>query len=366
CQVVLDDESVGPSIQTVVTANAPFTGSFLPAFPLSGFDGENPNGNWTISVQDFFSSDTGVLRAFSVVVTSQATGDVTSAKTVAGDFAEGGTVTYTVTNANNGNSTVADNPGDEFTDVLPAGLSLVSASATSGTAVATIGTNTVTWNGSLAPASSVTLTITATVNAGTQNQVISNQGSVSFDSDIDGTNDASGLSDDPAVGGASDPTSLTVGNITPTVTIVQAVGQADPTTAQPVHFTATFSEVVTGFDQTDVVVSGAVGATTVVVTGAGPVYDVAVSGALGFGAITVSIPAGAAVDNTDTPNLASTSSDDTVTLAPVPTTTTTTLPRGLPATGSKGSGLPLGVGIAALLAGGGMVLASRRRLHHSN
>ena len=68
-----------------------------------------------------------------------------------GTFQVGGTVTYTVVLTNNGTGNQADNAGNEFTDVLPAGLTLVSATATSGTAVATVGTNTVTWNGSLAP-----------------------------------------------------------------------------------------------------------------------------------------------------------------------------------------------------------------------
>ena len=43
-----------------------------------------------------------------------------------------------------------NNAGNEFIDVLPASLTLVSASATSGTAVANVGTNTVTWNGAIA------------------------------------------------------------------------------------------------------------------------------------------------------------------------------------------------------------------------
>ena len=68
CQVVLDDDAGAVSIQTAVTANAPFTGTWAPANPLSGFDGQNPNGNWTVSVQDFFSSDTGTLRAVSIII----------------------------------------------------------------------------------------------------------------------------------------------------------------------------------------------------------------------------------------------------------------------------------------------------------
>src|SRR5205823_5955037 len=42
----------------------------------------------------------------------------------------------------------------------------------------------------------------------------------------------------------------------PTVTVEQAVGQADPTHTSPIHFTATFSEPVTGFTDSDVSLGG--------------------------------------------------------------------------------------------------------------
>jgi len=45
------------------------------------------------------------------------------------------TATYTVVLSNSSTFAQQDNPGNEFIDVLPAGLTLVSASATSGTAV---------------------------------------------------------------------------------------------------------------------------------------------------------------------------------------------------------------------------------------
>ena len=54
-----------------------------------------------------------------------------------GTFSVGGTVTYTVTLTNTGTGAQADNAGNEFTDTLPAALTLVSATATSGTAAAT-------------------------------------------------------------------------------------------------------------------------------------------------------------------------------------------------------------------------------------
>src|SRR6185436_7455536 len=141
---------------------------------------------------------------------------VSATKSASGQFFPGGTVTYTVVLSNTGAHAQADNPGNEFTDVLPAQLTLVSATATSGTAVATTATNTVTWNGSIAAGGSVTITIQATVDsdvaAGT---VITNPGTVSYDSNGDGTNDASATTDDPAAGGAADPTAITVGGVPP-------------------------------------------------------------------------------------------------------------------------------------------------------
>ena len=137
--------------------------------------------------------------------------NVAGTKTASGTFTESGTVTYTVILTNSGNGTQADNPGNEFTDVLPAGLTLISATASAGTAVATVATNTASWNGSIAASGSVTITIKASINTGTMGMVISNQGTISFDADGNGTNESSALTDDPTTGAANDPTSFTVG-----------------------------------------------------------------------------------------------------------------------------------------------------------
>ncbi len=131
-------------------------------------------------------------------------------KTAAGTFAVNSTVTYTVALSNTGTGPQQDNAGDEFVDVLPATLALVSATATSGTAVATLGTNTVTWNGAIPAGGNVTITITATVNPGTIGQSISNQGTIHYDGDGNGSNEATAATDDPAVGGATDPTVIVV------------------------------------------------------------------------------------------------------------------------------------------------------------
>jgi uncharacterized repeat protein (TIGR01451 family) len=135
---------------------------------------------------------------------------VSGTKTASGTFEPGGTVTYQVVLTNNGILPQGDNPGDEFTDVLPPELTLVSATATSGTAVASVGTNTVTWNGTLAASGgTVTITIQATVNLGVTGTV-SNQGTISYDSDGNGTNDAAAVTDDPDDPGPDDPTVITI------------------------------------------------------------------------------------------------------------------------------------------------------------
>jgi uncharacterized protein len=137
---------------------------------------------------------------------------LSATKSVAGLFVAGSTVDYTIVIANAGPGAQGDNPGDEFTDVLPPQLTLVSANASSGTAVATIGTNTVTWNGTIPAAGSVTITISAMIDpavaAGTS---IVNQGTVQYDADGNGSNEATATTDDAAVGGANDPTAFAVG-----------------------------------------------------------------------------------------------------------------------------------------------------------
>src|SRR6185437_9003219 len=112
--------------------------------------------------------------------------------------------------------------------------------------------------------------------------------------------------------------------VAPTVTINQAAGQADPTNVSPIHFTAVFSEPVTGFTGSDVSLSGTAGATTASVSQSGPLdgttYDIAVSGMTSDGTVIASIPAGSnspssngAQDAAGNGNQASTSTDHTVT-----------------------------------------------------
>jgi uncharacterized repeat protein (TIGR01451 family) len=246
---LFDDNSVN-DLNLSGAADAPYTGDWLPAFnspiwalfgipnlgpdpvgQLGRVNGLSTMGTWKVHVADEAAEDTGTLHSWSLIVTPTAftcsaftpVAAVSGTKSVSGNFNVGGTVTYTVTLTNTGSGAQGDNAGHEFTDILPSSLTLVSASATSGTAAANTGTNTATWDGTLAAINgTVTITITATVNAGAGGQTISNQGSISYDSDGNGTNDATATTDDPSTGTANDPTSFKVA-VAPFVTGTKTV-----------------------------------------------------------------------------------------------------------------------------------------------
>jgi Ca2+-binding RTX toxin-like protein len=115
----------------------------------------------------------------------------------------------------------------------------------------------------------------------------------------------------------SAPTDLVAVDVTrPTVTINQAAGQADPTNATTIRFTAVFSEPVFGFGDVpaDVVLTGTAGATSVAISTTDNItFEVLVGGMASNGTVTVSIPAGAATDLAGNPSTVSTSTDNTVT-----------------------------------------------------
>ena len=112
---------------------------------------------------------------------------------------------------------------------------------------------------------------------------------------------------------------VTYDHTPPTVTINQAAGQADPTSASPVNFTIVFSEPVTYFVEPGVAISGTAGGTVPPGsrTGSGATYNQAVSD-LSRGMLPRSVPAGVARDAAGNENLASTSTDNTITYDPQP------------------------------------------------
>jgi hypothetical protein len=73
CQTRLDDDGPWASIQNIPASGfgAPYVGSWLPAEPLSLFDGVVAEGTWTLRVQDLAQLDTGRVRAFSLIISAQ-------------------------------------------------------------------------------------------------------------------------------------------------------------------------------------------------------------------------------------------------------------------------------------------------------
>jgi subtilisin-like proprotein convertase family protein len=67
CQTQLQDGAAN-SIQQVLIAQAPFTGTFHPAQPLAQFTGEQAVGTWNLFARDSVPADVGSVRAFSVEV----------------------------------------------------------------------------------------------------------------------------------------------------------------------------------------------------------------------------------------------------------------------------------------------------------
>jgi hypothetical protein len=110
-------------------------------------------------------------------------------------------VIYRLVLSNIGSGPQIDAASDELVDTLPPGLALQSANASSGTVVADTATNTARWNGALAAGASATVEIRAAVVA-TMPGAISNRAQTHYDSDGDGINDTTSLSDDPTTPGA--------------------------------------------------------------------------------------------------------------------------------------------------------------------
>jgi len=127
-----------------------------------------------------------------------------------GTVQPGDTIRYEVTIWNYGCADLEDNPGHEFTDTLPAGIDPTGdVTETSGTAA--LDGDTIVWDGSIPTGGSVTIKYKVDVDweleDGTQ---ICNQGTVHWDSNGDGTNDAETLTDDPVTGEENDPTCITI------------------------------------------------------------------------------------------------------------------------------------------------------------
>src|SRR5262249_35189613 len=114
------------------------------------------------------------------------------------------------------------------------------------------GTNGVSLGGTASPSSDSVSLVSGTTYDVAVGGMASN-GTVTASIKANAAHDAAGNNTTPS----SSPNSpVSDHTIAPTVTINQATGQADPTNGSPIHFTVVFSEAVTGFGTSNVVLGG--------------------------------------------------------------------------------------------------------------
>jgi len=142
---------------------------------------------------------------------------------------------YTVSLINTGDANQGNNPGNEFEDFIPEDAEYVvgSETATSSTIQYEPGEDKIVWNGGIPAESSVSLSFQVTIDSGlSSGTVISNQGTVYWDSTEDGTNDATELTDNPYIDDSvdqdgdgetddDDPTNITVIVFEPPSTVIE-------------------------------------------------------------------------------------------------------------------------------------------------
>jgi uncharacterized repeat protein (TIGR01451 family) len=164
---VLYDDAAAASITTHTansdnTGNAPYQRTFSPQSPLTAFNGQNSLGTWTLTMCDSVAGTTGsFLRSDLYLTAPNADLSLTKTSNVATQISGSNVIyTLTVTNATTSPSTAT---GIAIRDVLPAGVSYVSATGTG-----TYNSGTGTWAvGSLAPGANAAIAITVNVTAGT-------------------------------------------------------------------------------------------------------------------------------------------------------------------------------------------------------
>lgn len=201
--VLFDDSAAGSitgytanSTATATTSVPPYSSTYSPISALSGFNGENSAGTWTLEICDQYRGDSGTFYQANLTLTSLPTNyaDLSLAKSVSNASpANGATISYTLTVANSASSPSSAS-GVVVTDLLPAGVIYSSHSGTG-----TYNSSTGQWSvGTLAPGASSSLTITVTVNA-SAGATITNTAEVTASSvaDLDSTpnNGATGEDD---------------------------------------------------------------------------------------------------------------------------------------------------------------------------
>jgi len=198
--------------------------------PMGGFDHPvSPNEQITVTINIKDAGDNQFDSAAfidNLMFWGEAKTEIIARKTAqdlnGGSLEPSDTIKYTVTISNTGKASQGNNPGNEFEDLIPMNTTYVPGSATATSGTITYSGGKIIWNGGIPAESSVALTFKVNVNQDAENgTIISNQGTVYWDSDENGTNDATELTDDPSVDdgidqdgdgetGDDDPTNMVV------------------------------------------------------------------------------------------------------------------------------------------------------------
>ncbi|MEH6757946.1 MAG: proprotein convertase P-domain-containing protein [Parasphingorhabdus sp.] len=188
------DDAFGTSVSTHSSADTatagtsvpPYQRNFSPANALTAFNGQNSSGTWRLEICDRFNGDSGSFYQANLSLTDTPTNfaDLSLSKSVNNAApTNGAAIAYTlqVTNAAASPNTATD---VVVRDILPAGVTFVSASG-----FGSYNNATGNWSvGTVAPGQTRALTINATVNA-TSGAVITNTAEITASSivDIDST-----------------------------------------------------------------------------------------------------------------------------------------------------------------------------------
>jgi uncharacterized repeat protein (TIGR01451 family) len=143
---VLFSDEAAAAIATHTTVDTvgtvpPYQRNFMPNSPLSAFDGQNASGTWTMVICDSVAVDSGTFMRADLYITAQQV-SVTKTSTVVSDGIStadpkaipGATVRYCILVANTAGGAAMSNIAE--VDALPANVTFVPGSITSGTSCA--------------------------------------------------------------------------------------------------------------------------------------------------------------------------------------------------------------------------------------
>lgn len=182
---------------TITAGSAPFTGTFSPEGNLSDFLGENPNGNWTLSIYDDAGGDQGTLNSFSIeVCTALPTSPVIDVNNVSVNE-DAGTMTFT-----------ANHVGLAASGPYSVTYNTVDGSATDGNDYTGITGGTLNFDGTLGDSEQIIISITDDLTFSEGDETFTIQFTATTDASVDITTTATGTIIDNEVIPFNDPLTL--------------------------------------------------------------------------------------------------------------------------------------------------------------